>query len=240
MTDTAGNVSQFVWYAPYGEALVDEHTTTYENPFKFSGKELDDITGLYDHGARNRNPITAVWYGIDELFEKYPENGPYSYCGGNPVKFVDLDGRDTKIRGPLRYSAVEQLNKSEVSDELEFRITEEGKLESEQICDGSLSEWAQLVYDACADETIEVNMSAFDTKYDNNGHAIVGGAFMGNKKINRKKIAYQLINPKVLRKLSEANNKPGADILHELLEAYIVEKISQEEGYNSPQAGEEG
>ena len=82
MTDTAVNVSQFVWYAPYGESLVDEHTTTYENPFKFSGKELDDVTGLYDHGARNRNPITAVWYGIDELFEKYPENGPYGYCGG--------------------------------------------------------------------------------------------------------------------------------------------------------------
>ena len=54
---------------------------------------MDEITGLYDHGARNRNPITAVWYGIDELFEKYPENGPYGYCGGNPVKFVDLDGR---------------------------------------------------------------------------------------------------------------------------------------------------
>ena len=97
LTDTAGNVCQFVWYAPYGESLVDEHTTTYENPFKFSGKELDDITGLYDHGARNRNPITAVWYGIDGLCEKYSENGPYSYCGGNPVKFVDLDGRDMCI-----------------------------------------------------------------------------------------------------------------------------------------------
>ena len=77
--------------------MVDEHTTTYENPFKFSGKELDDITGLYDHGARNRNPITAVWYGIDELFEKYPENGPYGYCGGNPVKYFDPDGRDRYI-----------------------------------------------------------------------------------------------------------------------------------------------
>ena len=87
-------MSQFVWYAPYGESLVDEHLTTYENPFKFSSKELDDVTGLYDHGARNRNPITAVWYGIDELFEKYPENGPYSYCGGNPVRYFDPDGRE--------------------------------------------------------------------------------------------------------------------------------------------------
>ncbi len=64
---------------------------------KFSGKELDDITGLYDHGERNCNPITAVWYGIDELFEKYTENGPYSYCGGNPVKYFGPDGRDKYI-----------------------------------------------------------------------------------------------------------------------------------------------
>ena len=58
---------------------------------------MDDITGLYDHGARNRNPITAVWYGIDELFEKSPENGPYGYCGGNPVKYFDPDGRERYI-----------------------------------------------------------------------------------------------------------------------------------------------
>ncbi len=64
---------------------------------KFSGKELDDITGSYDHGARNRNPITAVWYGIDELFEKYPENGPYNYCGGNPVRYFDPDGKEKHI-----------------------------------------------------------------------------------------------------------------------------------------------
>ena len=122
----------------------------YANLLKFSGKELHEITGLYDHGARSRNPISTLWYGVDPLWEKYPEFGTYVYCAGNPVRFIDPDGKDTKIHGPLRYSAVEQLNKSEVSDELEFRITEEGKLESEQICDGSLSEWAQLVYDACA------------------------------------------------------------------------------------------
>ena len=38
-----------------------------------------------------------MWYGIDELFEKSPENGPYGYCGGNPVKYFDPDGRDRYI-----------------------------------------------------------------------------------------------------------------------------------------------
>ena len=92
LTDTAGNVSQFVYYTPYGEAIVDEHLTTYENPFKFSGKELDDITGLYDHGARSRNPVSTLWYGVDPLFEKYPDFSPYNYCAGNPVVYVDPDG----------------------------------------------------------------------------------------------------------------------------------------------------
>ena len=93
LTDSVGNVCQFVWYAPYGEALVDEHVADYENPFKFSGKELDDITGLYDHGARSRNPVSTLWYGVDPLWEKYPDFSQYNYCAGNPVKFIDPDGR---------------------------------------------------------------------------------------------------------------------------------------------------
>lgn len=93
LTDTAGNVSQFVCYTPYGEAIVDEHLTTYENPFKFSGKELDAITGLYDHGARSRNPISTLWYGIDPLWEEFPEMSPYAYCHANPIRLIDPDGR---------------------------------------------------------------------------------------------------------------------------------------------------
>ena len=123
LTDTAGNVSQFVWYAPYGEALVDEHTTTYENPFKFSGKELDDITGLYDHGARNLNPISTLWYGVDPLWEKYPEFGTYVYCAGNPVKLVDPDGRKVRFAEGVSEQfkkdfkvAIEYLNKHGCGD----------------------------------------------------------------------------------------------------------------------------
>ena len=93
LTDTAGNVSQFLCYTPYGEAIVDEHLTSYENPFKFSGKELDDITGLYDHGARSRNPISTLWYGVDPRYEEFPEMSPFAYCHGNPVRLIDPDGR---------------------------------------------------------------------------------------------------------------------------------------------------
>jgi len=101
--------------SPYGEALVDEHATTYENPFKFSGKELDDITGLYDHGARSRDPKVTMWYGVDPLYEKYPDFSPYSYCMCNPVRFVDPDGRGVyghrNEDGSMSYMLVDESNK---------------------------------------------------------------------------------------------------------------------------------
>lgn len=34
------------------------------------------------------------WLSVDPLADKYPNISPYSYCGWNPVKFVDPDGRD--------------------------------------------------------------------------------------------------------------------------------------------------
>ena len=92
ITDRDGNATQFVCYKPYGKALVDEHNTTYEQPWKFNGKELDSETGLYYYGARYYEPTLALWYGVDALAEKYPSMGGYVYCAGNPVKFVDPDG----------------------------------------------------------------------------------------------------------------------------------------------------
>ena len=81
-------------YLPYGELLVDEHTSSEEMPYKFNGKELDQETGLYYYGARYMNPVMSLWYGVDALAEKYPSIGGYVYCVGNPIKFVDLDGKD--------------------------------------------------------------------------------------------------------------------------------------------------
>ena len=93
ITDAKGNITQFDAYLPYGELLVDEHTSSEDMPYKFNGKELDQETGLYYYRARYMNPVTSLWYGVDALTEKYPTIGGYVYCAGNPVKLVDLDGR---------------------------------------------------------------------------------------------------------------------------------------------------
>ena len=92
ITDKGGNATQFVCYKPYGEAIVDEHATSYEMPWKFNGKELDSETGLYYYGARYYEPVLAMWYGVDALAEKAPNMSPYMYCFANPIKLIDPNG----------------------------------------------------------------------------------------------------------------------------------------------------
>ena len=52
ITDGNGNITQYDAYLPYGELLVDEHSSSEEVPYKFNGKEFDEETGLYYYGAR--------------------------------------------------------------------------------------------------------------------------------------------------------------------------------------------
>ena len=93
ITDAKANITQFDAYLPYGELLVDEHTSSEDMPYKFNGKEFDEETGLYYYGARYMNPVSSLWYGVDTLAEKYPSISGYVYCVGNPIKCVDLDGK---------------------------------------------------------------------------------------------------------------------------------------------------
>ena len=93
ITDDHANITQYDAYLPYGELLVDEHSSSEDLPYKFNGKQFDEETGLYYYGARYMNPITSLWYGVDPLAEKYTSMGGYVYTLDNPVKLVDTDGR---------------------------------------------------------------------------------------------------------------------------------------------------
>ena len=92
ITDDHANITQYDAYLPYGELLVDEHSSSEELPYKFNGKQFDEETGLYYYGARYMNPVVSFWYGVDPLAEKYQSIGGYVYCIGNPVKYFDPDG----------------------------------------------------------------------------------------------------------------------------------------------------
>ena len=94
ITDDKANITQYDAYLPYGELLVDEHSSSEDLPYKFNGKQFDEETGLYYYGARYMNPMASIWYGVDPLAEKYTTTGGYVYTLNNPVKFIDVDGRE--------------------------------------------------------------------------------------------------------------------------------------------------
>ncbi|WP_326371369.1 RHS repeat domain-containing protein [Flavobacterium sp. SUN046] len=92
LTDFSGIPSHYYDYLPFGEEMVSQNTSVYNNFYKFSGKELDEDTGLYYFGARYYDPKWSVWLSVDAMAEKYPNAGGYNYCLGNPLNMVDPDG----------------------------------------------------------------------------------------------------------------------------------------------------
>ena len=92
ITDDKGNITQYDAYLPYGELLVDEHSSSEDMPYKFNGKEMDSETGLYYYGARYMNPVISIWNTPDALIEAKPFVSSYTYCLGNPILLIDPDG----------------------------------------------------------------------------------------------------------------------------------------------------
>ena len=97
ITDDKANITQYDAYLPYGELLVDEHSSSEDLPYKFNGKQFDDETGLYYYGARYMDPKISMWLGVDPLMEKYPNVTGYCYTMDNPIKFIDPNGKETYV-----------------------------------------------------------------------------------------------------------------------------------------------
>ena len=104
-----GTVMQVNHYYPYGGLMIDpRHTISSpaasDSRYRFIGKELSEESGEYDFGARYLDPIPGRFTTLDPLAEKYYSLSPYAYCAGNPMSFVDPDGRDTVyvIDSPVR------------------------------------------------------------------------------------------------------------------------------------------
>ena len=96
VTDTNGTAYQHLQYMPWGEPLLDQRKSgyTYNTRYTFSGKERDEETGYSYFGARHYNSDISIWLSVDPMSDKYPGVSPYVYCGNNPVRLLDKDGRD--------------------------------------------------------------------------------------------------------------------------------------------------
>src|SRR5574340_319760 len=108
VTDQNGELYEHVEYFPFGETWVQEHSNTQRTPYLYTGKELDEETGLYYYGARYYDPRTSVWQSADPILDDYlsgkrgmggvytpPNLNLYAYSHTNPLIYSDPDGRET-------------------------------------------------------------------------------------------------------------------------------------------------
>ena len=120
ISDWEGKEYQRIEYTPYGETWVEKTNNSGSEflPYKFTGKEVDQETGLYYYGARYLDPKYSMWISTDPALGEYiPEMGKgnakdsgslpgmggifnhingnlFAYAANNPVKYTDPDGNN--------------------------------------------------------------------------------------------------------------------------------------------------
>jgi RHS repeat-associated protein len=97
ITDENGRTYQTLAYAPFGETLIDIKNGTYDERYKFGGKEKDDESGMNYFEARYYSSNYSVFISTDPMWAKYPGLSSYNYCGNNPIMFIDPNGEDIKV-----------------------------------------------------------------------------------------------------------------------------------------------
>lgn len=123
ISNAEGEEYERIEYTPYGELWIEKASTAgnMDIPYRFTGKERDEETGLCYYGARRLDPKTSRWLStdpalgdyipaalVDEEARKRNGNLPgmgkiyntvnmhlYHYAGNNPVKHTDPDGKQS-------------------------------------------------------------------------------------------------------------------------------------------------
>ena len=249
ITDGSGSVVERNDYYPMGmrTATGNGYPQLATNLYKYNGKEVQTIgnLGFTDYGARMYDDFTGRWFVPDPLAEKYASMSPYMYCGGNPIMYIDTDGKKIVISGTLKEKALEQLqgrmkgaitlNMDENDGALNYTVNNTAK---------KLKGNAKLLARIIDDQSITVNLITTHEYQTSTENLMVGGSFMGNKVSidsdgNTLVNAFQEVNPNVLGDIDEFKNTPGKMIMHEVSESYAGAQISKKTGINAPMATKE-
>ena len=99
--DDAGEVISYEEYYPYGSTSFLNGVRADSKRYRYTGKERDEESGFYYHGARYYAPWLCRWLAADPLESKYAGLSPYNYSFNNPVKWTDSTGMepDNNIAG---------------------------------------------------------------------------------------------------------------------------------------------
>ncbi|WP_433633987.1 SpvB/TcaC N-terminal domain-containing protein [Halomicrococcus sp. NG-SE-24] len=87
-----GGWVSFEEYSPYGETTFGGFS---RKRYRYTGKERDEESGLYYHGARYYAPWLAKWASCDSTVRDIAIN-LYTYTRNNPIRLIDPTGSDSK------------------------------------------------------------------------------------------------------------------------------------------------
>jgi RHS repeat-associated protein len=99
--DDAGLIISYEEYYAFGSTSYQGTDQTREVPakrYRYTGKERDEETGFYYHGARYYAPWLARWTAADPTGIKDGLN-VYGYCNDNPIILHDPSGTDGEVCG---------------------------------------------------------------------------------------------------------------------------------------------
>jgi RHS repeat-associated protein len=129
--DQTGNVISYEEYHPYGSSAfhaADGAVEVSAKRYRYTGKERDEETGLYYHGARYYAPWLGRWTAADPLGIAQP-GGPdlnlYAYVRSRPMVSNDLSG--LQERNPTEGQTSSQGGRSGVGPEDHRRTEREGQ-----------------------------------------------------------------------------------------------------------------
>ncbi len=173
-------------YYPYG-GLMAATTTEGTQPYKYGTKELDRENGLdlYDSKARMYDPTIGRTPTQDPMAEKYYSLSPYAWCAGNPIRLVDLDGKDPIYakKGFLFWKHVELIGDDGKQSSNSYLVrgnvqkNVEAATKNGEKYNGDLSESNDVILIPTGQLLNDVIQSVNDTKAsgkENGGHAYSG------------------------------------------------------------------
>ncbi len=114
--DETGLIISYEEYHPYGTSAYRSARSGVEvsaRRYRYTGKERDEETGLYYHGARYYAAWLGRWTSADPLGIGADGPGLYNYTRGSPIVYSDPSGTDSVDDQAATVAAHQQLAEQE-------------------------------------------------------------------------------------------------------------------------------